>query len=266
MTHLSIGFLGFGKMATAIFQGSSSFLKEKGISVYATDKYTANIERNNINFLSIEELLNTVDIVLLAIKPQQLNELADTLRSVSWEKKCLVSILAGKTLDNFHQLLENCPHLIRVMPNTAAQFNESMTVISHSSNTDTHYLDFVTDLFSCVGKVMHVDDDRMNFCTSLCGSGPAFFYALADSLVHLSTERGFSEKEARELVNQLCKGVASTLDSSSDSVSTLIQSICSPNGTTERGLATLHGSQIPDLWKAVFIDAEKRAKELSNSD
>ncbi len=262
MSITTLGFIGFGNLAATLYHGFHEWLNTHSVSVIAADPQGIS------NDLAIQEVdastvLAKADIVILAIKPQQLATIMPDLSATDWTDKCLVSVLAGTPLSSF-SAIATLSNLVRVMPNTAAKFKQSISVGCALTSTQQPYLSFIDDLFSYVGTYLTIDESQMDTCTSLCGSGPAFFYELLNTLIEFAEQKGFDKHTARMMINQLIMGVASTLQHrNQEPLSNLIQEIRSPNGTTHAGLEKLADSKLLDSWKSVFEAAQQRAKELS---
>ena len=262
MSH-TLGFLGFGRLVQALYTGFSPFLQSQEIPVYASKKTAFSADIDGLTACDIPTLLSTCSLVIVAVKPQQLPEILPELSQYSWENTCLVSVLAGTPLSVFESAIQPLSHAIRVMPNTSAEFKQSMSVFSASASTDSSYVSFISDLFSTVGSVLPVKETQFDFCTSLCGSGPAFFYRLCEACIFMAKDNGFSDEDARLMVNQLVAGVSASLNGHDASISSLVKAICSPNGTTEAGLKSLDNQDVQGQWMGIFKAATERAKELS---
>ena len=167
MTHFTLGFIGFGNLAKRLYSGFKTIIDQKTTPIYYSELNQLPDSFSDLKFVSLTELLNKSDIIFLAVKPHQLIELKNTLTHVDWSKKCLVSLLAGKTISKIKNNIPSIQHLIRVMPNTCAEFKQSMTVYSVLKLTDSHYVDYIDYLFNSVGSCIQISDDNMNLCTAL---------------------------------------------------------------------------------------------------
>ena len=260
----TIGFIGFGNLAKRLYKGFEPLFKQENACVLYSEYIPLNPEIKNVTLVNLPDLLNQSDIIVLAIKPHQLENIAEQLNTINWDNKCLVSLLAGKSLQNIISKVPSLKHLIRVMPNTSAEFKQSMTVYSFLDSTEKHYRERIHNLFSSVGTCMNIEDSKMDICTALFGSGPAFFYELVNGMQKYMIENDFSEAESRLMINQLFLGVATSINTRTDSIQTLIKEIKSPNGTTQAGLEKMESINITKQFDSVFDAAKIRAKELSN--
>jgi len=259
-TQRSIGFIGFGNLASALWAGFGPFLSEQNYRCMCYKPSNDGLPEG-ILYSDLNSVIANSDIIILALKPQQVHLVIDALSQVNWENRCLISLLAGTSSDYFNSQIPSLTHFIRVMPNTCAQVSESMSVISHLNSCDTAYVQFTEQLFNTAGKSLIVDEAQMNFCTALAGSGPAFLYELAKDLITLSLEQGLSQAQAETIVFQLIKGSAAMMPKAP--LDSLIQSISSPNGTTVRGLETYRQLNVGKHFQDVLHAASHRAEELS---
>ena len=259
----TIGFIGFGKLAKTLYHGFKHELDNNKIKLLINSRSAAANNQHSFNYVSKKIILHKADIIILAVKPQQLNEIIPDLSQIDWSQRCLVSLLAGVPLTIFQNKLPNLTHALRVMPNTAAQFQQSMTTFSSLSSTHNDYELFIKSLFSSIGSIIKIDESYMDFSTALCGSGPAFFFQLFQAMITLAESEGMSSDDARLMINQLAKGLSSSLENRNDPIPNLITEICSPQGTTEAGLSHLNKHKITDLWQSVFQAAKQRSIDLS---
>ena len=267
-THLSkLGFFGFGNMAQAIWLGAKQYCHQHHIHAQFTrrqrDIATSLSASLEIDFVSEHSCLTQSDLLILAIKPQQLESIKPLLSDINWSKTCVVSLLAGTPLKRLYDAFPDIKHIIRVMPNTAASIGESMSIMTPGEFTSPDWVQTTQDLFNTIGKTLVIPEHLMDFCTGLCGSGPAYLYAIADALTTLATHQGISQEDASLLVNQLFLGSSKNLNQTTQTPSEMIQAISSPNGTTVAGLKTFDELSISSAIQSVILSAAKRSEELS---
>ena len=259
----SIGFYGFGTLAKTLYLGFNDLLIQNNIALSIHTRSRPSDRFADLKYVGQDTLLTISDIIIIAVKPQQLMDIMPALTRIDWHDKCLVSLLAGVPLTQFTNSLKNLRHAFRVMPNTSAQFKESMTTFSLLPSTHSSYETCIISLFSSIGSIVKVDESQLDFCTALCGSGPAFLYKLLLNMIELAENEGIPSDQARLMINQLIQGLASSLHQRPDDLDTLITEICSPNGTTEAGLEAFSQQNLSDQWKHVFLMAKKRSIALS---
>ena len=172
--------------------------------------------------------------------------------------------MAGTKIDSLAKLNKSLSNIIRVMPNTAASIQESVSIISVKKGTNKKFISFTESIFESIGSIQKIDEEQMNFATAMFGSGPAFIYKIMEDLINICNQNKINKKNSEQLIKQLFFGTSKLAQSSNKPIQTLIKEICSPNGTTEAGLKKLKELNL-DISMAQIIDsAENRAKKLSN--
>lgn len=260
----TIGFFGYGNLATKIISGCLPFFNSQSISVFYTKRTPLQIS-SDITFLSGSELVSQSQVIVIAVKPQQVKSILPTLTEQDLTNKCIISLCAGITLNELKKALPNCPNIARIMPNVAAKQQESMTLYSPLESISDMFHRFIINCFNYVGLTTQVTEDQMNIGTAMFGSGPAFFYKIIEASQHLLQQHGFSMQQSRIMLNQLITGVSASISKEeSVPITTLIKQITSPNGTTQAGLETLSSTSFLLDWQSIIISASKRSLELSN--
>lgn len=258
-----IGFIGGGNMAEGIIRGLIKDGKRDIIVSEPVEERRRYLEKcYGIKTLgSNRELVSQADIIVLSIKPQNIKEVLEEIKSDITDKHTVVSIVAGIPLDFIRKYLKT-DKLIRVMPNLAAIVGESMTVLALCECLEMKIVAPVRDIFMSVGKVLTLPEKYMNLVTALSGSGPGFFCYILEQFISVATELGFSEDVASELLIQTFIGTAKLLDSGMPPEK-IRQKVTSPGGTTEAGLRILSDGQLKELIFKTINEAARRAKELS---
>ena len=272
MKNTQIAILGTGSMGKAILSG----LLAAGTSpsnIRVTTKSQASAEAISSTHgiqaaaLDSESTANSstakdAELVILAVKP---NMILETLKEVAAVLKpnCLVvSVAAGITTAAMEQQLSGNAAVVRAMPNTPSVVGLGVTGISKGSNVSDEQLDLAVKLFSSVGKVLVVEESKIDALSTISGSGPAYVFYFAEKLITAAKSLGFSDQEASMMVKETFLGSATLLATSSSSPEELRQQVTSPNGTTMQATGRFDAA---DLEK-VFIEATEaalaRAKEL----
>jgi pyrroline-5-carboxylate reductase len=262
---IKVGFLGFGSMAQAICRGALSAHALSPDSVFFTQRNSASGHQTaaslDITFTSLETLLETVDILVLGIKPQQLS---DALKNVSPlpSRLTIVSLLAGTSIETLQSYCEPNTGIVRTMPNTPSLVNKGMTALCYSATINETHLTTIKSILASVGDIVDVQESEMDIVTALSGSGPAFFYAIARDMVAQGTAEGLTESQALSLVSQTLIGAGEMLKNQSKSADALISDVASPGGTTEAGLTTYSELDITSKLKSVIASAAARSRAL----
>ena len=189
MKKYNIGFIGSGKMASAIIKGllKSNFIHSE--NVMATQAETEGLDEKSkelgINIILDNKLLaNKSDIIFIATKPNQVVDVLKEISSSVTPEKLVVSIAAGVKTSKIESYLVQGSRIVRVMPNTPVLVGEGMCGIVAGKFATKEDLDYINSLFSTIGKSIIVDDEsQMDIVTAISGSGPAFFYKVMNDLV-----------------------------------------------------------------------------------
>lgn len=261
-----LGFIGCGNMATAIIGGavSSGFLKGENICVFDVDKAKAEFLNKQycVNYcLSVEEIAENCEFVVLAVKPQVfpavLPQIKDTLN-----KTTVVSIGAGKTLQYIGSFLKNETPIIRVMPNINAKVGASMSAVCRNEFADDNALTFVKGLCNSFGEVMELPESQFPLFGVIAGCSPAYSFMFIDSMAREAVKNGMKKDEALKICAQAVFGSAKMiLEDKENNPWALINSVCSPGGTTIEGVAKLQEEKfdtaVMDAVKA-SLDKDKK--------
>lgn len=267
MENLRIGFIGGGNITSAIVGGvvrQKAFPAEK-ISVFDIheDKREALHRKNGIVAAhSACEVVNTCDLIFLAVKPQSFPSMLPEIRPAVTENKTLISIAAGISSGSIHSALScGCP-VIRAMPNTPLMLGEGATAVCRTRNTPEKAYRLVLKLFSSCGRVAEIDESQMDAVISVNGSSPAYLYLLAKAVVESAEKQGIDSSVALPLFCQTLTGSAKMLLESGNSPEKLIEKVSSPGGTTAAALDVLKKNHFEQTVDEAMRACTARAKEL----
>jgi pyrroline-5-carboxylate reductase len=259
-----IGFIGGGNMAEALIKGIVS--KSEKIIVaepredqrkYLADTYKVQTTASNV------EALECADIVILAVKPQNMADVLDGIGGAVRADKTIVSIAAGIPLSYLRSRLKT-DRLIRVMPNTPALVQEGMSVLSFYPGLPSEVAATVTGIFAAVGKTMVLPEEQINAVTAVSGSGPAFVSFFIEAMIKSGEKMGLTQTEASELAVQTLIGTAGLLKAGMPPED-LRKMVTSPGGTTAAGIRVFEEKGLFDLVADALAAAKKRAEELSSA-
>lgn len=265
---MNISILGAGAMGSAIIRG----LIESGegdasrISVYDIDKARLDSISSECGVRSVQDLSELIssktEILLLAIKPQNMElALAQLIPSVS-DKILVISIAAGVSSSFLLSKLGENIRLIRSMPNAAAMVRQSATALCKAGKASEDDVKTAVEFFSCIGQVVVVEEKFMNAVTALSGSGPGYIFPIMEALSDGGVLAGLSREVATKLTIQTLIGAATMALDSGTSFSHLKNQITSPAGTTISGLRVMERAGIRGVFMDVIEAAKKRADEL----
>ncbi len=261
-----IGFIGGGNMAEALIKGAVSSQRSAVSSLLVSEpredrrKYleqTYGIKTTESN----KEVVSSCNVVILAVKPQNMAAVVDEIADLITEDKTIVSIAAGITLSYLQSKLKT-KKLIRVMPNTPAIVQEGMSVMSLCECFSDKDIAIVRDIFMSVGKVLTLPEKYINAVTAVSGSGPAFVALFVEAMIAAGEKMGLSRDNASELAIQTFIGTARLLDTGMPPEK-LREMVTSPGGTTAAGLKIFEEKGFKDIVYDALYAAKKRAEDLS---
>jgi pyrroline-5-carboxylate reductase len=203
-------------------------------------------------------------VVVLAIKPQNLAEIMSGLRERLSPSQLVLSIIAGARIDTLRPGL-NHNRIIRAMPNTPAQIGEGMTVWTATGEVTNRQRRQASLILGSLGRKIYVDDEKyIDMATAISGSGPAYFFLFVEALTDAGVEVGLPRKVAKELVLQTMLGSGHLIEKSNKTPPELRRMVTSPGGTTAAALQEFETSGFISLVKKAVNAAYNRAKELGN--
>ncbi|MDT9545798.1 MAG: pyrroline-5-carboxylate reductase [Chlorobium sp.] len=264
MSTLHIGFIGTGRIASAIIAGLSS-RKETAILGFDPDTEALRslaAEYALIPSSSPDELAKGSNIIILAVKPYLIKEVLDELRPSLSPNHLLVSVAAGISTEFIRQHSREDMRVIRVMPNTPAFVGEGMSALCRGKMASTRDSDIVSSLLGAIGRVVLLEESQMDAATALSGSGPAYMFHILASLAEGGEQCGLTREEAILLGAQTMLGAATMVLNGDKSPEELIRQVTTPGGTTEAGLKVMEEGNI----RAILVDtveaAAARSREL----
>ena len=264
MNQLLIGFIGTGRIARALIAGLSG---KNHTVISGFDKEPAALSSVSAAYpvhpcLSIEEIAQKSQVIILAVKPYQIAEVLEELKPFLGVDHLLISVAAGISSEFILNNSVNTVRVIRVMPNTPAFVGEGMTAISKGKTASADDVTLACDLFSSIGRVIILNESQMDAATALSGSGPAYMFHILDSLVKGGVQCGLSNNEALILSTQTMLGAAKKVLSGEKSPEELIREVTTPGGTTEAGLKILEEQNIRQILVETVAAATARSMEL----
>ena len=203
------------------------------------------------------------DIVLLAVKPQVIDEVAVSVAD-ALTGALVVSIAAGISCARLESHLPDGTAVVRVMPNTPALVGEGMSVISGGSDAGDEHIDLVRRVFSAIGRTIVLDERHQDAATAISGSGPAYIALVIDALARAGVRHGLSRQVAEELALQTVAGTAALIDQTGQHPEQVIDGVASPGGTTIAAIEALEAGGLRAAFSAAVTAAVKRAKELGS--
>jgi pyrroline-5-carboxylate reductase len=263
-----IGFLGAGKMATALARGWLSAGLAHADRMLAADplaesrrQFTA--ETGVRCSADNREVAAAADVLILAVKPQSMAGVLAELSSVVKGSHLVVSIAAGITLRQIQQKLPKC-RVIRVMPNTPCLVGASASAYAAGEHATADDVTLVHRLLEAVGKCFAVSEAMLDAVTGLSGSGPAFVYLVIEALSDGGVCAGLPRDVATALAAQTVLGSARMVLETSQHPGALKDAVTSPAGTTMAGLQVLERAAVRGAFIDAVVSATERARALAN--
>ena len=264
---MKIALIGGGNMGEAMLAAIFKSLPAPIISVsdvsqprleQLKQKYAVTVTPRN------PEAVSGKDVIILAVKPQNLPEVMAELKGKIKSSQLVLSIIAGAKINTISQGL-NHDTVVRAMPNTPARVGEGMSVWAATPAVTKEQKQAAKSILGAMGKELYVEDEAyLDMATAISGSGPAYFFLMVEALVDAAVEIGLPPDTAQELVLQTMLGSGRFIQSSGEAPSALRKKVTSPGGTTAAALAQFEKDGFNELVRRAVKAAYERAKELGN--
>lgn len=205
------------------------------------------------------------DVIVLAIKPQNLADVMAELKGHLNPEQLVLSIVAGKSIKTLNQGL-NHKVIVRAMPNTPAQIGSGMTVWTATAAVTEKQRASAISILGTMGEELYVEDESViDMATAVSGSGPAYVFLFMEALIDAAVDIGLPPDTARELVLQTITGSAEYAAKSGKGLAQLRQMVTSPGGTTAEALEAFKKGGFSVLVKQAIAAAYERAKQLEGN-
>jgi pyrroline-5-carboxylate reductase len=210
------------------------------------------------------EAIEYVDILFLAVKPQDLITTVQAWSTSNLSVPLIVSFAAGVKISAIENVLGSKARVIRVMPNTPMTLGRGMSAMSLGAHVTKEDQDWLKRFLKTTGEVIEVSEGLQDAVTATSGSGPAYYFAFTEAVVAAATKLGLSEADAITLAKETLIGAALMVEKSGKDLKTLRENVTSPNGTTAAALNSFKESGLEDLVLAAMKAARDRSIELSS--
>ncbi|EKD42663.1 MAG: hypothetical protein ACD_73C00068G0001, partial [uncultured bacterium] len=251
MTQLA--FIGTGNMAEALIRGilaKKIFLPKNilGCDV-SLDRLTFIKKKYGIQITTKTQLaLKNSDIIILSVKPQQMDALLTQFKSDFQDKHLIITIAAGLPLKFYQKRLGGKKKIIRVMPNTPAMVNLGASGYSANKNIKKADKILAEKILNAVGMSLAVKNERqIDAITALSGSGPAYVYLFAQAMIQAGIQLGLNKQACKDLVLQTILGATTLLKQSGEDPQSLIQKVASKGGTTEAAIYSFKENRFEEI-------------------
>jgi pyrroline-5-carboxylate reductase len=264
-----IGILGVGRLGEALLSGLLRSGAAHPEQIRGSVRHTDRAER-----LSAEHAIEVstdsaavadwADIVVVAVKPQTLGALLDQITGHIRPGEPVISVVAGATTATFEDALGQVP-VVRVMSNVPVLVDEAMSVICPGAHADEPHLAVAEELLGKVGRVIRLAEGDMDAVTALSGSGPAYFFLLAEAMIDAGILLGLPRDVSTELIVQTMTGSALMLRDTGRHPVELRESVTSPGGTTIAAIRVLEEQRVRAAFLNAIEAAKLRSEELGRS-
>lgn len=267
LTTTRLTFIGAGNMAQALAGGLIAKawpprqITLTDINQAALDQVsqTLGVNTSNDNAVAVSQ----ADVVVLAVKPQVLDQVVGGFADALAHQPLVISIAAGITTAQLTRLL-GYQRVVRVMPNTPALVQTGAAGLFAASGVSDHDKQLATQILESAGIALWFDNERhIDAVTAVSGSGPAYFFLLMESMISAAQALGLDVDSATRLVLQTAQGAATLAQQSADSPATLRQKVTSPNGTTAAAIASFEQDGFAQMVNRALTAACDRSIELS---
>lgn len=262
--------VGVGKLGEALIAGLLKQGDLKAADVVGSVGQQSSIDRVKER-LGIDattdnrELIKGKDIILLAVKPQNMDFILSEINELISPKQVVISVAASVTTSFIQERLKECVPVIRAMPNTPSVINAGMTGLCTGLYASDGDKKIAEAIFKCVGETVFVDESLMDGVTALSASGPAYLYVIIESLAEAGVKLGIPRDVSTLLAAQTMYGSARMVLESKAHPALLKDSVTTPAGCTIDGLMELEEGKLRVTLVKAVVKAAERARELVNT-
>ncbi|OEU45656.1 MAG: pyrroline-5-carboxylate reductase [Desulfobacterales bacterium S7086C20] len=282
LLNKKVGFIGAGNMAEAMINGLIKSALCKPDQIWASDVRGARLSQLEARYgINTSEkntkVFDSADILVLAVKPQHMDEVLDGLSKTFPQTikgvKLIISIAAGFPITRIEERLyptldqdaKGLLPIVRVMPNTPALVLAGMAGMSGNSYAKESDLQDAVAILTAIGKVIQFEEKDLDAVTAISGSGPAYIFYIVESLIEAGIKLGLRPSHALTLTLETIKGSAKLLEETQEAPASLREKVTSRGGTTEAALNVLERHKVKEHLKDAIYAAAKRSEELSKS-
>ena len=263
-----VAFLGGGRMGEALVSGlirsGGRSAGEIMVTSRREDRSRELGETYGIDStLSNADAVRWADVLVLTVKPQDMEILLSQVREHVTPEQLVVSFAAGIRTSFVEKHLPDGVHVVRVMSNVAVLVDEAMSVVAAGSNAEDRHLEVAEELLGYVGKVIRLKEVHLDAITATSGSGPAYFFLLAEAMIEACILLGLSRDVATELIIQTMLGSAKMLRDTGKHPVVLREMVTSPGGTTIAAIRHLEEAGVRAAFLNAIDAACRRSAELA---
>jgi pyrroline-5-carboxylate reductase len=262
----TIGFIGVGNMGEALLHA----LLKAGtppasitFAVRGSERSAEISEHYQVAPATLADMAARSDILLLIVKPQDLNTIMDAIAPTLKSDSLIISFLAGKRIATIEAGLGGDRAVVRIMPNTPTLVGAGISIVSYGSAVSQSHKEFISRFMNACGTYVELEEPLQDAAAATSGSGPAYLFAFTEAMIAGAMEMGISQEIANQLVIQTFVGAAKMLQETGKSPSTLRENVTSPKGMTYEGLKVFSASDLDKVVAKAMAAAAQRSRELA---
>ncbi|MDT7728173.1 MAG: pyrroline-5-carboxylate reductase [Actinomycetota bacterium] len=263
-----IAVLGAGKIGEALLSGLLHGGQDAGELLFterSPERAAELTARYGISEVKVTDAAKRADVLVVAVKPQDIEPVLDDLAPLLGPGSLVVSLCAGLPTALYERRLAEGVPVVRGMPNTPMLVGEAMSAISAGKHATPEHLSTVEELLAHVGKVVRVPESQQDAVTALSGSGPAYFFYLVEAMIDAGILLGLPRALAGQLIIQSAVGAAKMLAESGEHPVILREAVTSPAGTTINAIRELENHGVRAALLAAIEAARDRSEELGKA-
>jgi pyrroline-5-carboxylate reductase len=261
--------IGAGKMGGAMLDGwlKAGVLPTQVIAIDPSPppEVKAQLDKHGIAHNPSLDKISGVEVVLVAVKPQIMDQVLEPLCGLAASKPLILSVVAGKTIASLASHFGKDAAIIRTIPNTPAAIGRGITAMASNANVSAAQNTLAEQLLSSIGEVVRVPaEEQIDWVTAVSGSGPAYVFYLTECFAAAGEKLGLAPAIAMQLARATVSGAGELMHQSGIEAETLRKNVTSPNGTTFAALQVLMADDgLKPLMEKAIAAAAHRSKELA---
>jgi pyrroline-5-carboxylate reductase len=263
-----IGFIGAGNMGKAMIGGivKSNLISPSNVIAYAPNAHKLNTLKNEFNIeigSSAKHIAKIADIIVVAVKPNIYDEILEDIKEDLTKDKIIVTIAAGKSIQNIENILGEDCKIIRTMPNTPALVNEGMSSLCANEMVTNEELEEVKRIFESFGKAEVLPEHLIESVIGVSGSSPAYVFMFIEAMADGAVLGGMARDKAYKFAAQAVLGAAKMVLETGKNPGELKDMVCSPGGTTIEAVRTLEEKGLRSAVIEAMVNCMEKSKSMS---
>lgn len=211
---------------------------------------------------NVQEAFDQSEAVILAVKPQNLEDVAKVIEKELKTDHILISLLSGASIETLKRFFPRST-IVRMMPNLGIAYGEGVVGVCAEEKLSDKEKESLNRLFESLGKIYWINESKINALSALAGSGPAFIFVMIEAMIDAGIAMGFNAVDSQDLILQMMRGSLTLLEKSAEHPGELKWQIASPQGTTIEGIKKLEESGLRGAVMNTFLATYDRANALS---